>query len=72
MPVGRIDYPDTVDCPDCGREIEGEEDRLGVVYRCEYHDCGAYFDGDELFPQDDDWTPPPPAFVVTPKLNDPR
>lgn len=72
MTINRIGYPDTIDCPECGCEIEGTDDAIGIVYRCEQHDCGAYFDGDELFPHDDDWQPPLPVFKPRHIPNDPR
>ncbi len=64
MAVNRIGYPDEAECPECGRMIEGAEDSAGIVYRCENMSCMAIFDGDELFPQQDepkpkqpDWSP---------------
>lgn len=72
MTVNRIGYPETIECPECGCEVEGTEDVYGVVYRCEQHDCASIFDGDELFPQPDDWQPPPPVFAVRQLPNDPR
>ena len=72
MTVNRIGYPETIECPERGCEVEGEEDVYGVVYRCEQHDCGSIFDGDELFPQVDGWQPPPPVFAVRHIPDDPR
>lgn len=54
-------YPDRVRCPECGHWIEGSEDALGTVYRCENPTCGAMYTADELFPDDSpESTPIPP------------
>lgn len=40
-----------IPCPQCGRELDPDEDVFGVVYQCTNIACLGFFDADEVEPE---------------------
>jgi hypothetical protein len=53
--------PEQMECPECGRMMEREEDNLGYVYRCAGMDCLSHYGADEFFPAPPLPMPPRPT-----------
>jgi hypothetical protein len=53
--------PEQMECPECGRMMEREEDNLGYFYRCAGMDCLSHYGADEFFPAPPLPMPPRPT-----------
>jgi len=43
-----IDRQGDAECPECGRELQRNEDPYGVTYQCAGHDCYSLFTAAEI------------------------
>jgi hypothetical protein len=53
--------PEQMECPECGRMMDREEDNLGYFYRCAGMDCLSHYGADEFFPAPPLPMPPRPT-----------